>query len=138
MKLNFFSPAQIQSADYGDAIELNGNSIELPFGIDQAAGSSGFTAAIWTIPNSVDGVAGNPAILLSTKDEGYDWSIGFKSGNPFVRTGKLETTTPQIAYAGQKIHLVGVFDPATSQSKIYLNGTPALPKLLAYPKVFPG
>ena len=129
-EIELFPPAQIQSADYGDAIELNGNKIELPFQIEQTARSSGFTAAIWTTPNSVDGVANNPAILLSTKDEGYDWSLGFKSGNPFVRTGKLETTTPQIAYAGQKVHLVGVFDPATSQSKIYLNGTPALLKSL--------
>ena len=129
-EIELFPPAQINTSDYGDAIELNGDKIELPFQIDQTARSSGFTAAIWTIPNSVDGVAGNPDILLSSKDEGYDWSLGFKTGNPFVRTGKLETTTPQIAYAGQKVHLVGVFDPTTSQSKIYLNGVPALLKPL--------
>ena len=88
-EIELFPPAQINTADYGDAIDLDGNTIELPFQIEQSAGSAGFTAAIWTTPNSVDGVANNPSILLSTKDEGYDWSLGFKSGNPFVRTGNL-------------------------------------------------
>ena len=103
---------------------MSGASLELPFRIDQSAESTGLTSALWITPDKVDGNNSNPAILLSSDNGGYDWSLGLKSGFPLVRTGNIEATTPQQIFAGQRLHLAAVFNPNLNQSLVYVNGVP--------------
>ena len=124
-EIEFFAPPVIETGKFGYALDLTDDRIELPFRTDQSYESKGLTLAMWIRPDSVNGIGNNPSILLSTEDGGYDWSIGFQAGFPFVRTGKLELTTPQQAYAGNWMHFASVFDTYRSQVQVYLNGNPA-------------
>ncbi|MEL0098350.1 MAG: LamG-like jellyroll fold domain-containing protein, partial [Opitutae bacterium] len=131
-EIEFFPPPEIQNSQFGNGIDLAGEIVQLPFRLNQSAGTTGFSAAIWVRPDSVEGTANNPTILLSSENGGFDWSLGFKSGNPFVRTGSIEATTPQQAFLGQSIHLVGIFNPNVNRTQIYLNGVPAQLNSLGY------
>ena len=64
------------------------------------------TIASWIRPDSVSGVGDAPVIIVSSDNGGADWSLGLKGGFPFIRSGKLELTTPQQTYAGEWMHLV--------------------------------
>jgi hypothetical protein len=131
-EIEFFPPAQVQPAEFNNAMDFSADFLELPFRIDQSVGSDGLSVALWLRPDAVNGAGNNPSIFLSTNNGGNDWSLGFKDGFPFIRTGKLELTTPQYVYANQWIHLVGVFDPQTARVTITLNGIQATLNALGF------
>ena len=81
------------------------------------------TSALWITPDKVDGNNSNPAILLSSDNGGYDWSLGLKSGFPLVRTGNIEATTPSKSLRVSDCTLL----PSSinlNQSLVYVNGVP--------------
>ena len=127
-EIEFFPPYEQDTGILGEAIELTGNPVELPFRVDQSIRSSGFSAAMWVQANQVEGNGNNPLILLSSNDGGNDWSLGIKGGLPFIRTGELELSTPQQLFSSQWIHMVAVFDPNRDQCQVYVDGVPALLK----------
>ena len=131
-EIEFYPPPQSESGLFGNAIGLSGQSIELPFRIDQSSSSSGMTVAAWIRPDSISAPENSPLILVSTDNGGSDWSLGFKNGYPFVRSGKLELTTSHQVYAGEWMHMVGVFNPRGSRSTVYLDGNPAILKSLGF------
>ena len=125
-EIEFFPPSEQDTGTLGQAIELTGNPVELPFRVDQSIRSSGLSTAMWVQANQVEGNGNNPLILLSSNDGGNDWSIGIKGGLPFIRTGELELSTPQQLFSTQWTHLVAVFDPNRDQCQVYVNRVPAL------------
>ena len=116
----------------GEAIELTGNPVELPFRVDQSVDSHGLSSAMWVKANRIEGNANTPLILLSSNDGGNDWSLGIKEGLPFIRTGELELSGPQQIFSSRWIHLAVVFDRNRDQCKVYVDGVPALFKSIDF------
>ena len=135
-EIEFFPPAQVQPAEFNNSMDFSADFLELPFRIDQSTGSTGLSSALWIIPEKVDGNNNNPAILLSADNGGYDWSLGLRSGLPFIRTGDLEATTPQQIFAGQRLHITAVFNPNLNQTLVYVNGVPSQLNTLGFDSSF--
>ena len=81
------------------------------------------TSALWITPDKVDGNNSNPAILLSSDNGSYDWSLGLKSGFLLSEPETLKQPPPA-NLCGQRLHLAAVFNPNLNQSLVYVNGVP--------------
>ena len=107
---------------FGQALDLNGEYLELPFRIDQSSTTQGATFSAWIKPDQVMGGVDNERILFSTDDGGWDWSTSIRYGALSSWTGANRFQSPLQVFPNQWSHVVSVFDPVQGRAILYLNG----------------
>ncbi len=120
--LGFSGNPTTSAGMFGQALDLNGEYLALPFRIDQSSTSQGLTFSAWIKPDQVMGGVDNERILFSTDDGGWDWSTSIRYGALSSWTGVNRFQSPLQVFPNQWSHVVSVFDPIQGRAILYLNG----------------
>ena len=107
---------------FGQAVDLNGQYLELPFRIDQSSLSDGMSFSAWIRPDQVMGGTDNERILFSTDNDGWDWSTSIRFGSLTAWTGANRSQSTHQVLPGNWYHVTSVFDPVLGRTLMYLNG----------------
>ncbi len=115
---------------YGRAGNFDGvnDNIYTSLNIDQSATSPGVTMEAWVNP---DTASGGWRHVISTDDDGVEWSIAHYNNSWRVLTGNTTWTTGFTVDVGQWQHIAAVFTPGTGIT-FYKNGVPASTTSIAY------
>ena len=121
-EIELFAPPVLVPGIFTNSIQLMGESIDLPFRINQSVESSGLSASFWVKPDFSSFAPDQRAWILSSNNSGEDWSLGLNNAYPVLRSGIGIFTGSQRLFSGDWSHLVVTFDPSTLRSSFYLNG----------------
>ena len=80
-EIEFFPSFRQSQGKFGKALDLNGESLILPFRIDQSSTTKGMTFSAWVNPRQVMGGFDNERLVFSTDDGGYDWTMSMRYGS---------------------------------------------------------
>ena len=131
VKFSIFTKPKSQSGKFGNAIDLTDDYINLPFKIDQS-GSQGMTLSAWVYPRQVQGGVDNERIIFSTDNGGWDWTMSFRFGLVSAWTGGGRFQSSMSVFPNEWYHCVGIFDPDSSKTTLYLNGKPSSTNVLEF------
>ena len=130
-EIQYFTKPKSQSGKFGNAIDLTDDYINLPFKIDQS-GSQGMTLSAWVYPRQVQGGVDNERIIFSTDNGGWDWTMSFRFGLVSAWTGGGRFQSSMSVFSNEWYHCVGIFDPDSSKTTLYLNGKPSSTNVLEF------
>jgi hypothetical protein len=106
---------------FGNALDLNGEYVDLPFKIDQG-GTEGMSLSAWIYPQQIDGGTDNERMVFGTDNGGWDWSMSVRMGSLSAWTGSTRYQSPLNVYPNHWYHCVAVFNPTSSRTTLHLNG----------------
>jgi hypothetical protein len=116
-----FITTNLSDGMFGNALDLNGDHVDLPFKIDQA-GTNGMSLSAWIYPRQIDGGTDNERMIFGTDNGGWDWSMAIRAGSLTAWTGSTRYQSPLNLYPNKWYHCVAVFDPVLSRTTLHLNG----------------
>ena len=116
-----FITTNLSDGMFGNALDLNGDYVDLPFKIDQG-GTNGMSLSAWVYPRQIDGGTDNERMIFGTDDGGWDWSMAIRTGSLTAWTGSTRYQSPLNLYPNKWYHCVAVFDPKLSKTILHLNG----------------
>jgi hypothetical protein len=114
-------PPRVTVGKFGNALDVNGEYVDLPFKIDQS-GNDGMSLSAWIYPRQVDGGTDNERVIFGTDNGGWDWSMTIRMGSFSAWTGTTRYQSPLTIYSNNWYHCVSVFDPVSSKTTLHLNG----------------
>jgi hypothetical protein len=123
-EIEFFTQVETQAGIFANAIDLNGEHIELPFKIDQGSETNGFSFASWIFPREIQGGIDDEKVIFSTGDDGWNWSGSIRNGVASIWSGYKAESSSLKLQTNQWAHTVFTFDPVSEKITVYLNSIP--------------
>ncbi len=115
---------------FGRAGSFNGSNqyVTTPLNLDQSETSAGVTMSAWVKPSST---SSNWHHVISTSDDGVEWSLVRNAGNWRVLTGSSNFNSGLTVDVGEWQHIAAVFEPGVGIT-VYKNGAAASTASIGY------
>jgi len=124
-------PTWTSTAKYGNALDFDGvdDYVSTPLNIDQSSSSPGLTMCCWVYP--LTSTSWNRHMVITSDDDGYDWSITIYRNEWVIFTGSTYWNTGFNMDVNTWQYVAAVFIPGTG-TKFYKNGVGVSSSSLGY------